>query len=201
MACPAEAGFSATRGIKNCRDSRLFKGFSPLQLLCNLTGNRPQSATFHTAKKLCVNKIIELPNSLSMKKTIFTSILCSIFQISHGQFGASLHQSNIPFIGLNYQINERLLPEFRIGTDNYFEDTSLELVFTYIFKNDEMVNAYIGVGGRIEIFQGVVVPLGMNIYPFEKKNFGFHMEVAGLIADEGNVLRGSWGIRYRFTKE
>jgi acetone carboxylase gamma subunit len=38
-----------TRGIKNCRDSRLFKGCSPLQLLCSLTGNRPQSATFHTA--------------------------------------------------------------------------------------------------------------------------------------------------------
>src|SRR5690554_4018982 len=38
-----------TCGIKNCRDSRLFKGCSPLQLLCNLTGNRPQSATFHTA--------------------------------------------------------------------------------------------------------------------------------------------------------
>jgi len=30
---------------------RKFKGCSPLQLLCNLTGNRPQSATFHTAKR------------------------------------------------------------------------------------------------------------------------------------------------------
>ncbi len=40
-----------TRGIKNCRDSRLFMGCSPLQLLCNLTGNRPQSATFHTANR------------------------------------------------------------------------------------------------------------------------------------------------------
>jgi hypothetical protein len=38
-----------TCGIKNCRDSRLFKGYSPLQLLCNWIGNRPQSATFHTA--------------------------------------------------------------------------------------------------------------------------------------------------------
>jgi hypothetical protein len=38
-----------TRGIKNCRDSRLFKVCSPLQLLCTLIGNRPQSATFHTA--------------------------------------------------------------------------------------------------------------------------------------------------------
>jgi len=39
----------STRGIKNYRDSRLFKGCSPLQPLCNLIGNRPQSATFHTA--------------------------------------------------------------------------------------------------------------------------------------------------------
>ena len=38
-----------THDIKNCRDSRLFKGCVPLQLLRNLTGNRPQSATFHTA--------------------------------------------------------------------------------------------------------------------------------------------------------
>ncbi len=38
-----------TCGIKNCRDSRLFEGCSPLQLLCNLIGNRPQSATFHIA--------------------------------------------------------------------------------------------------------------------------------------------------------
>jgi hypothetical protein len=38
-----------TRGIKNCRFSRLFKGCSPLQPLCTLIGKRPQSATFHTA--------------------------------------------------------------------------------------------------------------------------------------------------------
>ena len=44
---------AVTRGIKNCRYSRLFKGCSPLQLLCNLTGNHPQSATFHTATVRC----------------------------------------------------------------------------------------------------------------------------------------------------
>ena len=44
-----------TRGIKNCRDSRLFKGCSPLQLLCNWIGNRPQSATFHTANRSAAN--------------------------------------------------------------------------------------------------------------------------------------------------
>jgi hypothetical protein len=35
--------------IKNSRDSSKFKGCSPLQLLCNLKGHHPQSATFHTA--------------------------------------------------------------------------------------------------------------------------------------------------------
>jgi len=40
---------TVTRGIKNCQGSRLLKGCSSLQLLCNLTGNRPQSATFYTA--------------------------------------------------------------------------------------------------------------------------------------------------------
>ena len=40
-----------TRGIKNCRFSRLFKGCSPLQLLCNLISNRPQSATFHSVPR------------------------------------------------------------------------------------------------------------------------------------------------------
>ena len=40
----------------NSRDSSKFKGCSPLQLLCNLTGNRPQSATFHTANVSTNNK-------------------------------------------------------------------------------------------------------------------------------------------------
>ncbi len=40
-----------TSSIKNCRDSLIFKVCSPLQHLCNLTGNRPQSATFNTAER------------------------------------------------------------------------------------------------------------------------------------------------------
>lgn len=47
-----------TSGIKNCRERRLFKGCSPLQLLCNLTGTRPQTATFHTAKRYFQLRVI-----------------------------------------------------------------------------------------------------------------------------------------------
>jgi len=62
-----------TRGIKNCRDSRLFKGCSPLQLLCNLIGNRPQSATFHTAKRYQTGQKLnstELENNRSQNRPV-----------------------------------------------------------------------------------------------------------------------------------
>ena len=116
---------------------------------------------------------------------------------SYTQIGVSYNQSNMPFAGVSYEINNRFLPELRIGTDNYFEDTSLELAINYIFKRNELVNVYAGIGGRVGFFEGLVVPLGLNIYPFENKNFGFQMELAPILR-ETSLLRGSWGIRYRF---
>ncbi|RDC62734.1 hypothetical protein [Adhaeribacter pallidiroseus] len=116
---------------------------------------------------------------------------------SFAQFGVSFNQSSLPFVGLSYEVNNKFLPELRIGTDNYFDDTSLEVVVSYIFKRNETINAYAGVGGRIQILEGLVVPVGLNIYPFEKKSFGFQMELAPILR-ESSLLRGSWGIRYRF---
>jgi hypothetical protein len=66
-----------TRGIKNCRVSRLFKGCSPLQPLCNLTGNRPQSATFHTANVTSNVK-------MTTKTTILTLFILT-FSFAYGQ--------------------------------------------------------------------------------------------------------------------
>ncbi len=132
--------------------------------------------------------------------------ICLIFLFSlltasvQAQFGASIHQSNLPFAGISYEIKDRLLPELRVGTDNFFDDTTLEFTVSYIFKRNELVNAYVGLGARSQIFEGAVVPLGLNIYPFERKNFGFQMELAGLFSETA-LLRGSWGIRYRFTEE
>lgn len=133
-----------------------------------------------------------------MKKIYAVLLLLFITTTSYAQFGVSFNQSNLPFVGLSYEINNRLLPELRIGTDNYFEDTSLELTVSYIFKRNETVNVYAGVGGRVQILEGIVVPVGLNIYPFEEKNFGFQIELAGIL-QESSLLRGSWGIRYRFS--
>ncbi|PKD19597.1 hypothetical protein APR41_03045 [Salegentibacter salinarum] len=134
------------------------------------------------------------------KITLKCILVLSIFFISiksFAQLGVSFHQSNLPFVGISYEINNKFLPELRIGADNYIEDTSLEFAVNYIFKRNEIVNIYAGVGGRIGSLEGIVVPVGLNIYPFEKKNFGFQIELAPILR-ESSVLRGSGGIRYRF---
>jgi hypothetical protein len=115
------------------------------------------------------------------------------------QFGINFHQSNLPFIGLNYEIKTRLRPELRVGTDNYFDETTLEGVVMYDIAEKDDYEIYAGVGGRINKFEGLVIPVGVNIYPLSTKQFGVHIELAPLIG-ETTVLRGSWGIRYQFKR-
>ncbi|MFP4504231.1 MAG: hypothetical protein ACLFOZ_05945, partial [Cyclobacteriaceae bacterium] len=124
-----------------------------------------------------------------------TGLLFTLSTTAFAQLGLSFHQSNLPFAGISYGVGERFLPELRLGTDNYFDNTSLELVVNYVFVKKESLQAYGGLGARTQIFDGVLIPLGVNIYPFEQKNFGFHMELAGLFGDGegGGLLRGSWG--------
>lgn len=129
---------------------------------------------------------------------IFTLIV--VPAIAFGQFGISYHQSNLPFAGLNYEIKNKLRPELRVGTDNYFEAMSIEGILTYDLSNKEEYEFYAGLGVRVNGFTGLVIPLGLNIYPLNTKQFGFHIELAPIIG-ESSLLRGSWGIRYRFAKK
>lgn len=117
-----------------------------------------------------------------------------------GQFGVNFHQSNLPFVGLNYEIKNRLRPEIRVGVDNYIEYLNVEIITSYDFLEKEEYEVYAGLGvGTSETIGGIVIPVGVNFYPFTTKNFGFHIEVTPLLG-ENNILRGSWGIRYRFRK-
>lgn len=135
-----------------------------------------------------------------MKNIFLVLLFCLSHQWGYGQWGVSMHQSNLPFFGVNYEWKEKLLPEFRVGTDNFLEDTSYELTLNYILKKEEHLDLYAGIGARVQIFEGLVLPVGMNIYPLRNKKFGFHIELAGIV-DDFTILRGSWGIRYRFLKE
>ncbi|MBN7809790.1 hypothetical protein J0A68_02395 [Algoriphagus sp. H41] len=125
----------------------------------------------------------------------------ALFSIAaYSQTTVAFHQSNLPFVGVNHQFGEKFIPELRIGTDQYFEDLSAEIAANYMLKRTDRYEFYAGVGGRVGNFSGVVVPVGLNIYPFEQKDFGFQMEAAGIVG-ESSILRGSFGIRYRFSKD
>jgi len=134
-----------------------------------------------------------------MKKSLLLLILF-IPLLSFGQFGVSFHESTMPFFGVSYEFGERFRPEIRLGTNNYFEDISLETVFTYDILNKPDYELYAGLGYRFDAFSGMVIPIGLNFYPFAKKNFGFHIEVAPILFD-ADILRGSLGIRYVFRSE
>jgi hypothetical protein len=133
-----------------------------------------------------------------MKRVYLFLFLC-IPTIAFSQLGVSFHQSNLPFIGVNYEFKERFRPELRVGTDQYFEDLTLEAVFTYDIINKDAYEFYAGLGLRTDFEPGLVIPVGLNIYPFTEKKFGFHIELSPILGGS-EVLRGSWGIRYRFLK-
>ena len=132
-----------------------------------------------------------------MKLQLIAFCIACVPSFVFAQFGANFHQSNLPFVGLNYEIKDRLRPELRIGLDNYFKDISMEGVLTYDILDKDDYEFYAGLGVRSNEFIGLVIPVGVNIYPLTTKNFGFHMELAPILG-ESYVLRGSWGIRYRF---
>lgn len=135
-----------------------------------------------------------------MKKLILLAVFGLVSNVSFAQWTVSYHQSNLPFIGFNKQLGEKWLPEFRVGTDNFIENVSLELVANRIFYKNDRIDFYGGIGARVQSLEGLVIPVGLNIYPFEQKDFGFHLEAAGLFGDS-SLFRGSFGIRYRFLKD
>jgi hypothetical protein len=137
-----------------------------------------------------------------MKKNLLIVCLGLFSLTAFAQTTVSFHQSNLPFIGVNYQFGERFIPEFRVGTDQFLEDISLELAGNYILKNTDRYEFYGGLGVRVGFYEGIVVPVGLNIYPFEQKDFGFHIEAAPIIGfSDSSLFRGSFGIRYRFSKD
>lgn len=132
-----------------------------------------------------------------MKKLLTPLVFILFTTTSYAQFGIGFHQSNLPFAELHYTVENRIRGSLRLGTDNFFDDTGIEVGVMYdIFHNTEF-EWYAGVMGRAILLDGIVIPIGTNIYPFENKCFGFHAELASIIGDD-NILRGSFGIRYRF---
>jgi len=129
---------------------------------------------------------------------VFFTCLCSL--PAQAQFNAAYHQSALPFASVSYDF-QRFHPDVRVSTDAFTSDLSAELTLNYKFVNKEDYYVYGGIGGRTNRLAGGVVPLGFVVFPFAKKRLGFHSEIAVIgLGESGTVLRGSWGLKFRFGK-
>jgi len=132
-----------------------------------------------------------------MKKIYLTLCVILISLSAQSQFSVSYHSSQLSFFGVNYTYKSRLINEFRTSTDINGENAYFEFVSNYNFaRKKEEYDSYIGLGYYTLGDGGLVIPVGINIYPFERKSFGFLSEVAYLSGED--IIRGSLGIRYRF---
>ncbi|MEM5808233.1 MAG: hypothetical protein QW818_03820, partial [Candidatus Aenigmatarchaeota archaeon] len=122
-------------------------------------------------------------NLKRLNKIIISLIIVLGPTIAFGQLGIDYNQSNLPFVGLSYELKDRFRPEIRFGTDNYFEDISLEGILTYDIINNDNYEFYGGLGFRTQVFNGLVIPIGFNFYPLTTKEFGFQIELAPIIGE------------------
>lgn len=132
-----------------------------------------------------------------MRRLFMFFILGLLASTASAQLGVSYHQSSIPYLGINYELNNQFMAEVRVGANNYFENLAFEFTANYFIVQDPSYDLYGGIGGRTSHFAGLVVPVGINLYPFDNKDFGFHIEAAGMFGETA-AFRADWGIRYRF---
>lgn len=143
---------------------------------------------------------------MHLRNLICIVILILIAHVCHSQITVAYHQSNVSFIEAGYEINNRFMPSARLGTNLEFNDFILEIAGLYQFKDADQYEIYAGAGIRTgygltfndNVF--IVLPVGINFFPFNEKGFGFHIEAAPMLGDP-DIFRGSFGIRYRFEQD
>src|SRR5690606_6928996 len=141
-----------------------------------------------------------LPETLRRSLTL-SMLLALVSTTAQAQWGIAYHQSSIPFAGISYEALQRVRPEVRVSTDTFFEEVSLEGVVVYDILHKREYELYAGAGIKTNEFSGWVIPVGANLYPLNTKTFGFHIELSPILGEDYDILRGSFGIRYRFLRQ
>ncbi|MBN2639733.1 MAG: hypothetical protein JXR65_11685 [Bacteroidales bacterium] len=144
-----------------------------------------------------------------MKQTIRITVLLGLFIIiglkGFSQVSVSYYSSPTSKIGVGYNFNDKVWGELRIYSNTYIEDITPEAVLCYNFINKERHNVYVGIGGVVNYFNGIIVPVGVQFTPIKTfKRFSLHLELETIIdiqRDANFILQSSWGIRYKLGKK
>ncbi|MFI8380515.1 hypothetical protein [Leeuwenhoekiella sp. NPDC079379] len=137
---------------------------------------------------------------MKTKKLIFTLILGIIFSNSYSQISASFYQNESNSkIAIGYEFNDKLWTDFRLYSGTNIENITPEIVLNYNLVKKEKYETYIGAGIVLNNINGIVIPIGIGIKPFESlKKLSFNIELNPLyeIDFEDVFIRGFIGIRY-----
>ena len=127
-----------TRGIKNCRDSRLFKGCSPLQLLCNSTGNSPAIGNFSYRQRYSAFFMERFDTELKILPTIIRLVVGLV------GFGGLLFVSVIVRHLINEPSTLLLVMTIVYSTLTFlFLGLGLFSIKTFRLNNKEIVESYL----------------------------------------------------------
>ncbi len=140
----------------------------------------------------------------TLKKTSLLLIIITLFAIKgFAQVSISFYNSSLSKIGVAYNFNDKIWTELRVYSNTVFEDITPELVVCYNVINKEKYNMYAGIGGVVNYYNGIVLPVGVQFSPFEKlANFSLHIECQPTFDFESDfLLQSSWGLRYMFNKK
>lgn len=140
----------------------------------------------------------------SLKKTSLLLIIIIFLALKgSAQISVSFYNSSLSKIGVAYNFNDKIWTELRVMSNTVFEDITPELVVCYNVINKEKYRMYAGVGGVVNYFNGIVLPVGVQFSPFEKlADFSLHIECQPTFDFESEfLLQSSWGLRYMFNKK
>ena len=142
--------------------------------------------------KIILNLFIVLFFLIGGSKTVYAQV----------HAGVSFHYSQNTRLGLYADIYDRVVLEGRIIDYSLLIDTPFEIYGFYKVLNKKNYEIYAGLGyglSAFDIFNGLIVAVGTNIYPFENKKLGFHIELNPIKGDFSPlIIKASWGMRYTF---
>ena len=133
------------------------------------------------------------------KISLFILLLTLVANKGFSQTSLAYYNSSDSKIGLAHHFTEKIWGEARLSLT--FEDLNTEFVLCYDALKLKDYNFYVGLGAQIRDESGFVIPIGVQVAPFENfKNLSLHVELLPIFTDYDTMLQSSIGIRYTFGK-
>ncbi len=136
------------------------------------------------------------------KALLFFLCLALFTKTSSAQLSVSYYNSSLSKIGVAYNFTDRFWSELRLYSNTVLNDITPELIVNFNLVQKERHQIYLGAGGNVNVFTGLVFPAGVQFIPLENfRKFSLHIELQPSIDFNNDmILQSAWGIRYNFRE-